>query len=177
MDIATLCRRDVVAIDRAATLQDAARLMRERHVGALVVTTASPQGARVAGVVTDRDLAVDALARGLDGRTTTLADVACAGPVTVAAGADVSQAIATMRRDGVRRLLVVDDAQRLVGLVALDDVIEALAGDLGTLSHALRHGIEREATLRRPLGEPHGEPFDISLADELMPRRGQLLEP
>ena len=60
MDIATVCQRQVVTINAGASLREAALLMRERHVGALVVTD-SAQTPRALGVVTDRDLAIEAL--------------------------------------------------------------------------------------------------------------------
>ena len=58
MDMASICKRDIVSVDRAASLQQAARLMREHHVGALVVTAETPQGHQVSGVVTDRGRAL-----------------------------------------------------------------------------------------------------------------------
>jgi CBS domain-containing protein len=59
MDIASICQRRIVTIEADATLREAAILMRERHVGALVVTD-STDAPRVLGVVTDRDLAISA---------------------------------------------------------------------------------------------------------------------
>ena len=56
MKIASICQRRVVTIDNASSLVQAAGLMREHDVGALVVTTESSEGPRVTGVVTDRDL-------------------------------------------------------------------------------------------------------------------------
>ena len=63
MQVSTICRRDIVTIDAQRTLIEAARMMRDHHVGMLVVTCADAQGEQVCGLVTDRDLVIDALAR------------------------------------------------------------------------------------------------------------------
>lgn len=66
MDIGALCQRQIVTVDAGGPLVDAARLMREQLVGALIVTSAAVDGPSVIGIVTDRDLLIDALARCLD---------------------------------------------------------------------------------------------------------------
>ena len=66
MNIADICQRHIVTIDAVATLRDAANRMRDHHVGSLVVTSQSEGRSEVVGVLTDRDLAIEALARGLD---------------------------------------------------------------------------------------------------------------
>ena len=66
MSIAQICRHEIVTIDVAASLRDAATLMRSRHVGALVVTVVNGEDEHAVGMVTDRDLAIEILARGLD---------------------------------------------------------------------------------------------------------------
>lgn len=63
MHIGTICTRHIVSIDAQRTLTEAARLMREQHVGTLVVTCPTARGTEVCGIVTDRDLVIDALAR------------------------------------------------------------------------------------------------------------------
>ena len=65
MKVADYCQREIVTIAADASLREAAALMRETHVGALVITD-SVDPARVVGVVTDRDLAIEVIARDLD---------------------------------------------------------------------------------------------------------------
>jgi CBS domain-containing protein len=72
MNIGSICQRRLVTIERTNSLAQAATLMRERHVGALVVTTSTAEGPRVDGIVTDRDLVVGALAEGLDAASVTV---------------------------------------------------------------------------------------------------------
>lgn len=151
MPIRDLCRRHVVAIDEAASVAEAARLMREHHVGALVVTAAHEGGRSVAGVVTDRDLVVEVLARGLDQGTLRIGSLVAAPPVDVPEDADAAEALARMQTHGVRRLLVTTADGHLAGLLSLDDLLPAIARPFGMLAEVLRAGAAREAAERAAL--------------------------
>jgi CBS-domain-containing membrane protein len=145
MNIEAICTLKVVTVDHATPLRTAARLMRDRHIGALIVTGIGDGRAPVVGIVTDRDLVIDALARDLDPGTVTVGDLGSTDVVAIPAIASVGDAIATMREEGIRRLLVVDGAQQVVGIVTLDDLVEALAVEMADLAEALRSGPAREA--------------------------------
>jgi CBS domain-containing protein len=145
MNVGYICRRHVVAIDAESTLIEAASLMRDQHVGALVVTTETPDGALVTGIVTDRDLVIDVLARGLDTRGARIGELANRRLVSVSEDEAVSSAIETMHRSGVRRLLVTNGDQGLTGIVSLDDLLDACASELDGLAKVIRSGIERES--------------------------------
>jgi len=145
MRIADICRQRVISVDRGSSLVHAAALMRTHHVGALVVTTQTPEGSQVSGIVTDRDLVVEVLARGLDGTRIRIGDLACSRVETVSGGDELGGAIAAMQRGGVRRLLVLDGDRRVTGIVSLDDMLGACAAELCALANVVRSGIEREA--------------------------------
>jgi CBS domain-containing protein len=153
MDLASLCQREVVGIAADASLADAAALMYQEHVGALVVTT-NEDPPKVVGLVTDRDLALHAL--GVLGTSVPLQVglLAKSPPVGVPASAGVREALATMERAGVRRLLVVDGDGGVVGLVSADDLVATVAEDLETLARALRLNVEREKAQRQPARVP-----------------------
>lgn len=154
MTLATLCKRDIVAIASAASLRDAAILMCEEHVGALVVVEGDDRP-RVVGVVTDRDLALDVVG-GPDAPTLRVGHLAKSPPVTVPAAASFQEAIALMDKAGVRRLLVVDQEGGVVGLVAAEDLLAAIAEELAGLARALRSGIAREKGERKVFSFPRG---------------------
>ncbi|HXG04096.1 MAG TPA: CBS domain-containing protein [Candidatus Binatia bacterium] len=110
--------RDVVAVPPSATLAEAARRMRDANVGALPVVV----DGQVRGMITDRDLVVRGMARGLDAATATVAEcattqVACARPEW-----DVEQAMEVMTQCQVGRLPVVGDDNRLIGMVTLSSL-------------------------------------------------------
>ncbi len=157
MDLASLCRREVVGIRAKASLREAITLMCDQHVGSLVVVTEDtpPQ---VVGIVTDRDLAIDGLGRRQGATDLCVGDLVQGRPMGVPASAGLREAAASMEAGGVRRLLVIDDDGGVVGLVSADDVLEALAEDLATLSRALRKGIAREAHARMVLATPAERP-------------------
>lgn len=150
MKIGSICRRSVVTVDSGATLVEAARLMREKHVGSLVVTARTSEGPRAVGIVTDRDLAIDVLARGLDGAGLTIGELAGDSLASIAEDADLSSAIAAMQSAGVRRLIVVGTGHQVTGIVSLDDLMEACAGIIGGLADVIRTGIEREVRESAP---------------------------
>jgi len=143
MDISSICRRDVVGIPAEATLHEAAALMCEEHVGALVVVTGAdpPQ---VVGILTDRDLALEVLGRLDEVADLRAGHLAKAPPVAVAATASLQESAAAMEKEGVRRLLVVDDDGGVIGIVSAEDLLGAISQELSVLVNALRSGIERE---------------------------------
>lgn len=169
--IGSLCQHPVVTIDSDCSIHEAARHMREHHVGALVVTTEeeglSANSMRVCGVITDRDLAVEALARNLDPQQITVGTLISGKAVAVPAVASVSEAIGVMRQEGVRRLLVTGPQRQLMGVLSLDDVTAALAAELGEVAEAMRRGLAREAITRRPLGD--GGPVSVQVPLEALP--------
>lgn len=103
------------------TLVEAAGLMRELDVGALPVI----DGGRLAGIVTDRDLVVRGIADGRDPNQTSVDHVFSSGAVHVFADQDVEEAARLMEEKQIRRLLVVDRTERLVGIVSLGDIAGA----------------------------------------------------
>jgi CBS domain-containing protein len=109
------------------SLVEAAQVMKQEDVGSLPVV----EGGRLLAVLTDRDIVVRAVAKGVDLQATRVGDVASREPVTVGPEEDLDEALRLMARHQVRRLPVVDD-QRLVGMLAQADVAsEAKASKTG----------------------------------------------
>ena len=149
MSIAEICQRQVITIESDASLKEAAASMREHHVGALVVVDAT-QNSRVAGIVTDRDLAIEVLAGGVDAASMHIGQLVNGSLVAVSGGGSVQDAVAAMEEAGVRRLLVTDDKGRVIGFLSSDDLLYAVASELDGLARALRSGIARESAERTP---------------------------
>lgn len=124
-------RRSVVAIDPAATVTQAAQLMEQANVGSLVVL----DGARLCGVVTDRDLVRRAMARELQ-RDARVDGVMSTPAFTVGANSDVHTTFGLFRRHGVRRLVIVD-GDDVKGMLTVDDMLVDLAADLFDLARPL----------------------------------------
>lgn len=149
MNIGDICTRDVVIADQASSLQQAAALMRQHHVGTLVVVAKSTDGAQAVGVVTDRDMVIEAIARGLDVSETEIGRLTDGRVAALPCGATIDDAVIAMKKQGVRRLLVSGEGGQLFGIVSLDDLLGALAQEMSEVAHAVRSGIERE-TAERP---------------------------
>lgn len=147
MNVGDICNRHPVTAFRNDTVGDACRLMRENHIGSVVVIEDSRRNAPV-GMITDRDAAIGVVALGLDGETTLVDAVMHPGVVAVAETTGVRDAIAIMRDQGVRRLPVVDGGGRLVGLLAADDLLDMLAGEISDLAVMAARGITRESRER-----------------------------
>ena len=156
MNIAEICTRELVMADKEASLQQAATLMRQHHVGTLVIVASTAEGTQAMDIVTDRDIAIEAVARGLDVTQTPIGRLAEGKLAVVPGTASVEDAIAAMKKRGVRRLLVANESGQLAGIVSLDDLLDAVAHDVAELAHIGRAGIEREAAERTPL--PKAQP-------------------
>jgi CBS domain-containing protein len=101
------------------------------------------------GIVTDRDLVVEIMAPAIDQTVVTVGDIMASELVTVRENAGLSETIEYMRAKGVRRVPVVDRNGALVGILALDDLLELLAEELLALAKLVRHEQKREMTNRR----------------------------
>ncbi len=151
MDIGNLCEREVVTATASASIREAAAIMRDQHVGALAVTDPYAPG-RVIGILTDRDLVLDVLATGRPTEGVAIGSICRTDLAGVAASASVQEAVQAMQRSGVRRLLVMDRDNCVVGLVSIDDLLDAVAGELDALVGTLRTGVQREGSRLRSRG-------------------------
>ncbi|MGZ5079066.1 MAG: CBS domain-containing protein [Usitatibacter sp.] len=145
MKTGELCRRPVIAAKSSATLADLARLMRQNHVGSVVIVDGEARSP--VGIVTDRDIVVEVIAPGLDARTMTAGEIMTASPVSVSDDDDSLWALKTMRDRGIRRLPLVDKAGALVGILTLDDLMQHLGGALSDVVQLI--GSERVEENRR----------------------------
>ena len=149
MRIPEICTTEVVCCRPQASALDAARLMRHKHVGDVVVVS-DPEGDRVpVGVVTDRDLTIEVLGNGRDAAQTTLSDVMRSPVVVATESEDASSVLERMRFHGVRRIPVVDARGTLVGIVTLDDLLRGLLSDMQTLLASQTKAQRREQSSRR----------------------------
>jgi CBS domain-containing protein len=139
MKVGNFCKRDVVAISPDASLADAARMMRDRHVGFLVVTESRAGRRLPVGVLTDRDVVVQVVARDVDPRGLTVGDVMAREPVCAAESDDLSVVLQHLRNAGLRRVPVVDDKGALAGVFAIDDAINVVSGLLDDIASTVGH--------------------------------------
>jgi CBS domain-containing protein len=101
------------------TVLDAAKRMEELDIGVMPICG---EDDRLKGMITDRDIVVRVLAHGMDAGTTRTGELAQRTPVTVAADADVEEALSLMREHKIKRLPVLDDSRRLCGIITEADI-------------------------------------------------------
>jgi CBS domain-containing protein len=99
-------------------------------------------------VLTDRDIVVSIVARGVDPKGLTVGDVMTANPVTVYELDAIEKAVQEMRRIGVRRMPVIGKVGQLKGVLSIDDVLNAVSGELRDLAGAIRTEQRIEGALR-----------------------------
>lgn len=140
MNTAEVLQRDVITVRPFDELLSAARLMREKHVGYLVVVEPAVADATFhpVGVLTDRDIVVETIAREIEPRSLRVEDVMTRNPVVARADEPLAVALSEMRRMGVRRLPVIGSHGELVGVVSLDDALATLTAQLQDLAGTIR---------------------------------------
>lgn len=124
-----------------------AQLMRKHHIGALVVVEAEEKS-RPVGIVTDRDLVLELMAEGLDPAVFTAGDIMSVDLVLATPDMDAMEAVQLMKTHRLRRLVIVDDAGRLMGIVTMEDVLELLTRELANLTAGLAGARDREINER-----------------------------
>jgi CBS domain-containing protein len=107
-------------IEPSTPIVDAARIMRDDNVGSIPVV----EGDQLWGTITDRDITIRAVAEGGDPASTTVGEIASRDLVTIDPQQDLDEALRLMARHQVRRLPVVEEDGRLVGIVAQADVAQ-----------------------------------------------------
>jgi CBS domain-containing protein len=122
--------------------------MLESHVGSLIVLDGGGSGGKPVGMLTDRDIVRGQLRLSADLFCLTVADVMTADPLTVTADTGVTEAIEAMHARAVRRAPVVDGSGDLLGIISLDDLLPAVAHELGELANLIGSQSRHERALR-----------------------------
>lgn len=149
MNVGEYCNREVVFIHRDANIVRAAQLMREHHVGDLVVVEQAQDILAPIGIVTDRDIVIEVIAAGVGLETVSVGDIMSYRLLKARASDDLIEAIKTMREFGVRRLPVVNDQNALIGILTVDDLLELLSEQIADLTALVARERKREQEKRK----------------------------
>jgi len=148
MKIGDVCRRGAISIANTEGVADAARVMREHHVGFLIVYQSGDELRRPIGVVTDRDLVVGVMAKQVDPETLKVDDVMTRQPLVANEAEDLSDLLQAMRMAGVRRVPVVDVRGALSGIIAIDDVFDVITSFMCDITGSIKHQQRMERRAR-----------------------------
>jgi CBS domain-containing protein len=148
MTVGKFCNRDVVIIERGGSVQQVAELMRNEHVGAVVVIE-DREGKRFpVGVLTDRDIVVELIAKQVPLDSVLVGDVMSFDLVTAREEDSLTDTLRRMRLKGVRRMPVVDEEGALAGILTVDDVLEVLADEFMEAVRVITREQHRERETR-----------------------------
>lgn len=143
-----LCTRQVVVAPPSLSVDEAARMMRERHVGCIVVVEQGDGGRLPIGILTDRDIVLAVVAKDADAKTLRIGDVMTATVASVRETDTLYDVLSIMRSRGVRRVPVTGPHGVLAGILTMDDVLNALAGQLQALGMVVGRERRQEFSVR-----------------------------
>lgn len=146
MSLQQFCQRPVVTISPEQNIVEACQLMRTKNVGCLVAA----EGRKLCGILTDRDIALQVTGEKRDPQQTKVRDVMTPHPVRITVDKSLQDLTTLMHTHHVRRVPIVDEADTVMGIVTLDDLLILLGQELADLSQGIS-----AALFRRP--QPAGE--------------------
>lgn len=150
MNVGSVCQKNPVTVRPFDDLVEVSRIMREKHVGYIIVVEPAVRESafKPAGVLTDRDIVVGVVAKAVEPKSLQASDVMTREPVVAFEDESVGAALKKMRKIGVRRLPVVGKQEELVGVISLDDIIDELVGELEDAAGSIRSEQMIEHSLR-----------------------------
>ena len=148
MSVGAICNRNVAVVTKESSIQEAAELMRKRHVGDLVVVGRDHNRKIPIGILTDRDIVVELIAKKVPFDAVTVGDIMSYELVTAMEDDDMLQTLKLMRAKGARRLPIVDSSGSLVGVLTVDDIVELLAATLTDVSKLIERQQHLEQDVR-----------------------------
>ena len=145
MKVIDMAVHDVATTPSSKTITECAAQMREQHVGSLVIVDDQqiPQG-----MIADRDIAIQVVALNQDPNKVTVADIMTTPVVTATVDESMVVALARMREFGIRRLPIVDENNKLVGVISNSNLVEELSSLLEGLVRNIHSSKAREVALR-----------------------------
>jgi signal-transduction protein with cAMP-binding, CBS, and nucleotidyltransferase domain len=148
MNAGELCSREVVTATREMSIREAAQLMRDQHVGSLVVVDGSDDRQEPVGIITDRDIVIEVIAENVGVDEVAVGDVMTYTLLKVNTQDSILDTAQRMRARGVRRVPVIGATGELAGILALDDILQLLSEELSLLTRCTVREAEQEKKKR-----------------------------
>jgi CBS domain-containing protein len=149
MIVLEACNREVFTLEQEENLIEAAKLMRQHHIGDVVVVKMKDNRRIPVGIITDRDIVIEVVATDLDPNVITVGDIMPQNLLVVKEDTDIYQAIQLMANKGVRRLPVINNKAELVGILSLDDLLGLTANFIGNFAKLVTKEKKNESKNRR----------------------------
>jgi CBS domain-containing protein len=134
MTVGKFCNREVIVAEKSFTVTEVAKLMRQHHVGDVVIVDSSTGKAKPIGILTDRDIVIELIACDVTPDSVCARDVMSYELVTAREKESIWDTLQKMRAKGIRRIPVVNEAGELEGILSVDDLLELFAEELNLLA-------------------------------------------
>lgn len=144
MNVGDVCTRRVIIVEANETVHEAARLMRQHHVGDVVVVERQGSKNMPVGILTDRDIVVELLAEDINLNSVSIGDAMSFELLTAKESDPLSETLKRLSRKCVRRVPVVADDGSLAGILSADDLLEVFAEMLHDLTNLVCREQSRE---------------------------------
>ena len=148
MKTGELCNREVITASRDTSIEEAARLMRDHHVGSLVIVESRDGRTEPVGILTDRDIVIEVIAEAVALDEVVVGDVMSFALLKVTEDENILETTQRMRARGVRRAPVIKKDGSLAGIIAIDDILQLLSEELLTVSRLMSREAEQEKLKR-----------------------------
>ena len=148
MSIGELCNREVIVIKADESITQAVKLMRQHNVGDIVVVEQRGMNLVPVGILTDRDLVIEIMAKEVDPQLVTVGDIMSPKLITALENEELVDVVQRMRSHGVRRVPVVNKHGGLEGIIAVDDILGLLAEQVSGLAELVKIELQHEKTVR-----------------------------
>ncbi len=148
MRVGEYCNREVVVIEQNGSITEAAKIMREYHVGDVIIVRRKNGKQIPVGILTDRDIALEIVAKSADPESLSVGDAMSYELTTVNEDDGLLHVIEIMRDKGIRRVPVVDYDEALVGIITVDDLLDLMSGIFIDIVHLVDTQRKREAKTR-----------------------------
>ena len=142
------CNRDVVIIGKDDSIVKAAKLMREHHVGDVIVVEIRNGERTPIGILTDRDIVVSVIAEEVNLNDILISDIFTYKLITANENSDLMSTIKRMRINGIRRIPIVNQAGGLVGILSIDDILDVITEQLMDIDQIIVTGQNKEKEAR-----------------------------
>ncbi|MGH7800700.1 MAG: CBS domain-containing protein [Thermodesulfobacteriota bacterium] len=136
MSLGNMCRKKIVCVNAGRKVKEAAKLMEQKNIGSVIVVG----GGKPVGIVTDRDILLRVVNKGLDPEKTSVDKVMTKKIVTLREDMGLFEALEKTKKKGIRRFPIVDTKGKLQGIMTLDDILYLLGKEMANVSSI----IERE---------------------------------
>ena len=148
MSVGEFCNREVIVANKDTTVVEIAQLMRQHHVGSIVIVESNGPNNVPVGIITDRDIVLEIVAPQLDLDAVTAGDI-MSGELLIAREVDgLWETLKRMRSHGVRRVPVINDEEVLLGILSVDDTLEILSNEFSELVSLMNRERHKEEAAR-----------------------------